>query len=109
MMLFPVIGLLLWIAFLFAVLVLCGVAWVLGSSVTGVLELAGRYRRRSQQAVGPPPRPAPPAPAKSRTSDSSNIWPKWTPSHRLYKNYELALWQEQFDALNGREERPLRQ
>lgn len=126
MALFPIIGLLLWIAFLFAVVVLCGVAWVLGSSVLGVLELAGRHRKRSQQAVGRPRRPAPPAPvvsrprtapaphrpappkpaaappAQSHSHSQSDIWPKWTPSHRLYKDYELALWQEQFDALNSR-------
>lgn len=126
MVLFPIIGLLLWIAFLFAVVVLCGAAWVLGSSVLGVLELAGRHRKRSQQVVGTPPRPAPPVPVRSRPRTApapsrpappkaaaappaqsrnrdSEIWPKWTPSHRLYKNYELALWQEQFDALNSRE------
>lgn len=127
MALFPIIGLLLWIAFLFAVVVLCGVAWVLGSSVLGVLELAGRHRKRSQQAVGRPRRQAPPAPVNSRprtapspirrspstaaaaappaqshSHSQSDIWPKWTPSHRLYKDYELALWQEQFDALNSR-------
>ncbi|GAB5080796.1 hypothetical protein [Arthrobacter sp. AD-310] len=126
MALFPIIGLLLWIAFLFAVVVLCGVAWVLGSSVLGVLELVGRHGKRSRQAVGRPPRQAPPAPVNSRprtapsptrrtpstaatappaqshSNSQSDIWPKWTPSHRLYKDYELALWQEQFDALNSR-------
>ena len=126
MALFPIIGLLLWIAFLFAIVVLCGVAWVLGSSVLGVLELAGRRRKRSRQAVARPRRQAPPAPVNSRprtatsptrrtpsaaaaappaqshSHSQSDIWPKWTPSHRLYKDYELALWQEQFDALNSR-------
>ena len=129
MALFPIIGLLLWIAFLFAIVVLCGVAWVLGSSVLGVLELAGRHGKRSRQAVGRPRRQTPPAPVNSRprtapsptrhtpstaaaaappaqshshSHSQSDIWPKWTPSHRLYKDYELALWQEQFDALNSR-------
>ncbi|WP_181365116.1 hypothetical protein [Arthrobacter sp. HMWF013] len=37
-----------------------------------------------------------------QTLSPSDIWPKWTPAHRRYVDEELALWQEQFDALSSR-------
>jgi hypothetical protein len=124
MLIFPLIGVLLWIAFLSAVFVICGALWLVASSVSGILDLAARHKKRKRPVGRPAPRtvpraaaPAPPRrtpattpppvparrtpPADPRTL--TDIWPKWTPSHRLYKNYELALWQEQFDALVARE------
>jgi len=52
-----------------------------------------------------PKRKIPPARDKSETKarDASDIWPKWTPSHRQYMDREQSVWQEQFDALNSRE------
>ena len=116
MVLFPIIGLLIWVAFLCGVMVLCGVVWAAGKSVWWFLDAPDRLDRRKAKAVSSAPRVAPPAPVRRAPSkapaappvrpdarDSSGIWPKWTPSHRLYKDYELALWQEQFDALNSRQ------
>ncbi|MCO4261443.1 hypothetical protein NG697_00520 [Pseudarthrobacter sp. MDT3-26] len=119
MLVFPAIGLLLWIAFLLVVLVLASILWVLSSLVLWITGLkprasqkkvttAGRDPRRVQRPI---PDPAPtraappvrdralrPAPAPA----SPDIWPKWTPAHRRYVDEELALWQEQFDALNSK-------
>ncbi|WP_461164371.1 hypothetical protein [Arthrobacter sp. R4-81] len=40
-------------------------------------------------------------PAPAPTQATSEIWPKWSSSHRRYMDGELAHWQEQFDALNS--------
>ena len=118
MLVFPAIGLLLWIAFLFAVLVISGILWVFCQLVLGILILIARPRQkkvtsarrdpaRVQRPVPAPapPRAAPPvrdrAPRPAPAPASPDIWPKWTPAHRRYVDEELALWQEQFDALNA--------
>jgi hypothetical protein len=126
MLVFPAIGLLLWIAFLFVVMVLAGVVWALSRLALGIASFiqrpnqwqgAGLLRTPPQvqrrlpyqaqpQALSPTretshlrdrtPRPLP-APAQAE------IWPKWTPAHRRYVDEELALWQQQFDALSSRQ------
>ncbi|TLM86049.1 hypothetical protein [Pseudarthrobacter sp. NamE5] len=118
-MFFSAIGILLWIAFLIAVLVLSGIIWAAGNLILWVLDLkplpnqrSGRQKPPVAPAVGPrrnvPPAPAArsvprvPAPVAPPTQAGPDIWPKWTPSHRLYKARELSLWQEQFDALDSR-------
>ena len=121
MLVFPAIGLLLWIAFLFAVLVVSGILWSLCHLVLGILNVIERPRQKKVASVrrdppkvqprgpdrAPPravPRAAPPvrdrAP-RAQAQAPSGIWPKWTPAHRRYVEEELALWQEQFDALNS--------
>ncbi|WP_171027158.1 hypothetical protein [Pseudarthrobacter sp. NamB4] len=124
MVLFPIIGLLLWIAFLAGVMLICGTIWALGKTVWWSLDLPDKLdnsqavRSRAQtpppplrpqphkapvpERPGPPPK-APPPPVRPDSYDSSDIWPKWTPAHRQYKARELAIWQEQFDALKSRE------
>lgn len=99
MVLFPIIGLLLWIAVLFVVVVVGGVFWAAGKTLWWFLDSPDRTDHGQAKAVSPKPQATPPA--RQDTRDTSGIWPKWTPSHRLYKDYELALWQEQFDALNS--------
>jgi hypothetical protein len=119
MLVFPAIGLLLWIAFLLVVLVLASILWALSSLV---LWITGLKPRPSQEIVASarwdppqaqrrlpdraPPRAAPPvrdrAPWPAQAPAPSDIWPKWTPAYRRYVDQELALWQEQFDALNSR-------
>lgn len=122
-MILPAIGLLLWIAVLFVVFVLCGSLWVLSRIITWLMDLApGISGRRAPltatpspawvsagpvravparaQAHGPAPSHGPaPARATSHSQGSPDLWPKWTPSHRRYKDEELSLWQDQFDAL----------
>ena len=94
-------GFLLWIAFLLAVMVLSGVVWALSTLGLWILELMAPPEQKKVASV----RRAPP-PVQSRVSHpaqapaSSDIWPKWTPAHRRYADEELALWQEQFDALS---------
>lgn len=119
MLVFPAIGLLLWIAFLFAALVLCGIVWALCHLALGILSVIERPRQKKiagvrrdppqlqrRVPVRVPPRAAPPvrdrAPRPAQAPTPSDIWPKWTPAHRRYVDEELALWQEQFDALNSR-------
>jgi hypothetical protein len=120
MLVFPAIGLLLWIAFLLAVLVLSGIVWVLCQLAIGILNVIERPRQKKVASVRrdpprvqrPVPAPAPPRtaspvrdraprPAPAPAPASADIWPKWTPAHRRYADEELALWQEQFDALNA--------
>jgi hypothetical protein len=108
----------LWIAFLFVVMVLAGVVWALSKLGLGILSFIQRPDQEQGAAVRrtPPhvqrllPRQAPPqalAPVRDRTPrpvqapPQAEIWPKWTPAHRRYVDEELALWQEQFDALNS--------
>ncbi|WP_426225068.1 hypothetical protein [Pseudarthrobacter sp. DSP2-3-2b1] len=127
MLVFPAIGLLLWIGFLFAVLVLSGIVWVFCQLVLGILNVISPPKKKTVASVrrvsprvqprGPDraplraaPRAAPPvrnvAPrppqAAPKALSPSDIWPKWTPAHRRYVDEELALWQEQFDALSSR-------
>ncbi|QHK21826.1 hypothetical protein GU243_21565 [Pseudarthrobacter psychrotolerans] len=123
MLVFPAIGLLLWITFLFAVLVLSGIVWAFCQLVLGILSVIEGPRRKKVASVrrNPPhvqsriPDRAPPrstlraappvrnvAPRPEQTPAPSDIWPKWTPAHRRYVDEELALWQEQFDALSSR-------
>lgn len=118
MLVFPAIGLLLWIAFLLAVLVLASILWALSSLAFWILGLKPRpsqkkvtsARRDPPRVQRPVPDPAPTraappvrdrAPRPAPAPASSDIWPKWTPAHRRYVDEELALWQEQFDALNS--------
>ena len=119
MLVFAAIGFLLYIALLLAVLVLAGIAWALSSLGLWVLGLKPRPSQKKVATV----RRAPPqvrrsvpdqalpsatpqvqarAPRVAEAPASSDIWPKWTPAHRRYADQELALWQEQFDALNSR-------
>jgi len=116
-------GFLLYIGFLLAVLVLAGIVWSLshlGLGVTALIERAGQKKAITPKRNPPqvqrtvprtaPPRAAPPVQAKTQPAPSpapqqtpaSDIWPKWTPSRRNYVDNELALWQEQFDALASR-------
>ncbi|MDP9998251.1 hypothetical protein [Pseudarthrobacter sulfonivorans] len=119
MLVFPAIGLLLWIAFLLAVLVLSGIVWTVcqvALGIMGVLERpgqtkgnrAGVRRAPAQRRVpvhapphaAPQVRDRPTGPAQAQAS--LEIWPKWTPAHRRYVDEELAIWQEQFDRLASR-------
>jgi hypothetical protein len=125
MLVFPAIGLLLWIAFLFAVLVISSIVWVFCHLVLWILNVISPPRptkvasvRRVPTRVQPhgpdraPPRAVPraappvskvaPRPLQAQAPAPSDIWPKWTPAHRRYVHEELALWQEQFDALSSR-------
>ena len=119
MLVFPAIGLLLYIAFLIAVLVLASIVWALSSLGLWIVGLKPRPSQRKVASVRQPPPPvrrrvpdpaqpwaAPQvqarAPRAAEVPPSSEIWPKWTPAHRRYVDQELALWQEQFDALNSR-------
>lgn len=121
MLVFPAIGLLLWIAFLFAVLVLSGIVWAvcqLALGIMGVLERPGQTKRKGAAVRGAPapvqrraPVHAPPHAAPqvrdrptgpAQAQASLEIWPKWTPAHRRYVDEELAIWQEQFDRLASR-------
>ncbi|TLM81916.1 hypothetical protein FDW83_14360 [Pseudarthrobacter sp. NamE2] len=109
------IGLFLLVAFLLAILVLCEILWIVGKTVWWLLELvdgtvsarrrASSLSRRNAMPVSARPGPpgTPPAPVGAGPTDPSGIWPKWNASHRRYKDQELALWQEQFDALKSRE------
>lgn len=113
------IGLILWIAFLLAVFVICGIVWGLSHLALGILSLVERpgqkraaaVRRNPPQVQRPIPHRVPPravapvrnvAPRPAPAPAPSDIWPKWTPAHRRYVDEELALWQKQFDALNSR-------
>jgi hypothetical protein len=118
MLVFPAIGLLLWIAFLFAVLVLSGIVWAvcqLALGIMGVLERPGQTKGKGAGVrlapaqrcvpVHAPPHAAPPVRDRTRPAQaqaSAEIWPKWTPAHRRYVDEELAIWQEQFDRLASR-------
>jgi len=112
------IGFLVYIAVLLAVMVLTAILWALSSLA---LWITGLKPRPSQKNVASarrdPPRVQRPVPAQAppraatpvrdpalrpaQAPAPSDIWPKWTPAHRRYVDEELALWQEQFDALNS--------
>jgi uncharacterized iron-regulated membrane protein len=117
MVLFPAIGLLIWIAFLFVALVLCGVIWAGCNAALWLMDVVPRLTRPSA-GLNPPPKPAarlkqnPPQASSPwivpRVADRpaaeahavSDVWPKWTASYKWYVDQEKSLWQEQFDALN---------
>jgi hypothetical protein len=107
-MLFPAIGLVLWIVFLLVAFVLSGTIWVLGNLILWMLGLKPRRTRpnaavsprRTQPPVPVPARNRPRVPAQAGPPQvEPDIWPKWTASRRQYMDGELALWQQQFDAL----------
>jgi hypothetical protein len=117
------IGLLLWVAFLFAATVLFGIIWAVSKSALWLIDLkvlpAGR-----QRPLNPPSKPhvrqgpnvpqVPPARSAARVparpaaeaNPVSDIWPKWTASYRRYVDQEKSLWQEQFDALTSHKTLP---
>lgn len=116
---FSAIGILLWIAVLFAAMVLFGIIWTAGKLILWAMDLkplpAGpgtRPKALARPAVGSgrsvQRAPFPPVVARvqdrprAQAQPESGVWPKWSPSHRLYKARELSLWQEQFDALDSR-------
>lgn len=116
MLVFIAFGYLAWIAFLLALMLLSGIVWALCNLALGMSYLIhgpSRKKRAPAARPAPPqvqrrppalPRATPPAPQTTQQRPvqikaSSEIWPKWTPSHRRYVDEELALWQEQFDAL----------
>ncbi|MDR7161366.1 hypothetical protein [Arthrobacter sp. BE255] len=105
MVLFPAIGLLIWIGFLFAVWVLCIILWLLCQTVVWLLDLHAGHARRTKASgpkrVVPPARKAP-ARKPAYRGVTSDIMPKWTPAHRRYVDRDRADWQEQFDTLNSR-------
>lgn len=99
-MLFPAIGLVLWIAFLIVAFVLFATIWGLSNVILRLLGL--KPRLTGPQAAASPRRNQPPVPVPVQAGPlqvEPDIWPKWTPSRRLYVDREMALWQQQFDAL----------
>lgn len=99
-MLFPAIGFVLWIAFLIVAFVLFATIWGLSNVILRLLGL--KPRLTGPQAAASPRRNQPPVPVPVQARPPQvepDIWPKWTPSRRLYMDRELALWQQQFDAL----------
>lgn len=110
MVVFPAIGLLLWISFLLVVLVLSVTFWVLCKLILWLMGPKPRLTegntsvssKRNIPRVPVPVRNKPPVPVRGESSIGSDIWPKWTASRRQYVDRELSLWQEQFDALDFR-------
>ncbi|MBT2596271.1 hypothetical protein [Arthrobacter sp. ISL-72] len=100
MVLFPAIGLLLWIAALFAGLVLASILWFLCQSMLWLLDLKDLLTRRKNAAASR--RKVPPAHKPAARELTSDMMPKWTAAHRRYVDGQLSHWQEQFDALNSR-------
>ncbi|GAC1502558.1 MAG: hypothetical protein NVS2B15_25150 [Pseudarthrobacter sp.] len=107
-MLFPAIGLVLWIVFLIVAFVLCATIWGLSNVVLWLLGL--KPRLLGPQAAASPRRVPPPVSVPARNGPrvpvragppqvEPEIWPKWTASRKQYVDRELALWQQQFDAL----------
>ncbi|HEY9358393.1 MAG TPA: hypothetical protein VIQ52_18990 [Arthrobacter sp.] len=119
MVVFPAIGLLLWIAFLLVAFVLSGTIWLLCNLIIWLMDLKPRLTGPKPAASSQPNKRRVPAPARNQPRVlvqnirpasapaeprvDSGIWPKWTASHRQYMDGELSLWQKQFDALNSRE------
>lgn len=117
MVLFPAIGLLLWIAFVFALMVLCGIVWVVCNVALWLLGVKPRLTQGNSRPNGPPrpsvgsARAAGPTrsvpltttPSAAKAQAVAEIWPKWNASHRRYVDQQKSLWQEQFDSLNNRE------
>ena len=107
-MLFPAIGLVLWIAFLIVAFVLSATIWGLSNVMLWLLGLKPRLTgphaaaspRRNEPPVRVPVRNGPRIPVQAGPPQvEPEIWPKWTASRRQYMDQELALWQQQFDAL----------
>lgn len=110
----PALGILFFLALSLVALVLLGIVWGMGGLIIGLTHLTALVTRRRSRPKAPrktpvsprvsPKRKIPPARDKSETKarDASDIWPKWTPSHRQYMAREQSLWQEQFDALDSR-------
>ncbi|WP_142057667.1 hypothetical protein [Pseudarthrobacter sp. B4EP4b] len=114
------IGLLLWVVFLFAAMVLFGIIWTVSKIVLWLMDLKplpsgpiNRLNAPSQPPVRQRPN-VPHAPVQrsvaqvpdrpaADTHAGTDIWPKWTASYRRYVDQEKSLWQEQFDSLNFRE------
>ncbi|MEK0154761.1 hypothetical protein [Arthrobacter oryzae] len=127
--LIPLAGILLWIALFVVALLLLGIIWSVLGLLVGLekvwhwlvsLKKAASSKRKAPRGASrrnaargpsgpkPPLKPAgsskrsnPPGPeqAAAETRVASDIWPRWTPSRRRDVDQELALWQEQFDAL----------
>lgn len=104
--LIPLAGILLWIAYFVVVSVLLGIIW----GVLGLLvcfenvwhRIVGRKKAANSKRNTPPaPEPAAAEQPAAGASSTSDIWPKWTPSRRRDVDRELAHWQEQFDDLNS--------
>lgn len=102
MVLFPAIGLLLWIAFLFIAFVLSGVLWVLCRFILGFVGMLDQAARRQRSVPATPRRNVPPPQQPAPSQATFEITPKWTAARRHYVDWELAVWQEQFDALSTR-------
>jgi hypothetical protein len=117
------IGLLLWVAFLFAATVLFGIIWAVSKIALWLIDLkslpAGRQsplNPRSKPTVSqhpnvpaaPSPRNVPQAPDRppAEVNAASDIWPKWTAAYKRYVDQEKSLWQEQFDALTSHKTLP---
>ena len=117
------IGLLLWVAFLFAATVLFGIIWAVSKIALWLIDLkflpAGRQstlyppskppvRQQPNVPQEPPARSVAPVPARphAEVNAASDIWPKWTASYRRYVDQEKSLWQEQFDALTSHKTLP---
>ncbi|WP_236557474.1 hypothetical protein [Arthrobacter sp. 9AX] len=110
----------LWFAFLFVAMVLCGTIWVIVNVALWLLGVASLLNKRggrplaSRRPAGYPQlsapqgpfvrstRPVPDRPA-AEASAAFDMWPKWTASYRRYVAQEKLLWQEQFDSLDTQE------
>lgn len=101
MVFFLAIGLLLWIAFLLAALLLCCIIWVLCKQILWLMKLKPGLTGRKPAVSSK--RNEPRVPARAEPQIASDIWPKWTASRRRYMDGELSFWQKQFDALNSRD------
>ncbi|MDQ0757282.1 hypothetical protein QFZ61_003269 [Arthrobacter sp. B3I4] len=114
LMIFPAIGILLLIAFLFAAFVFCGILWTLfrlALSLAGIPPRLAGGKSPPAAALGAPwsgpqvrrpvPSIRPSAPPPTGVTAESTMWPKWNAAHRSYTDREKSLWQEQFDALNS--------
>lgn len=111
-LLIPAAGILFYLALFLVALVLLGIFWGIYGLIIGLTHVTALATRRKSRPKAPrktpvsPKRKVPPAPDRAPrpapAPASPDIWPKWTPAHRRYVDEELALWQEQFDALNSR-------
>lgn len=117
------IGLLLWVAFLFAATVLFGIIWAVSKTALWLVDLkflpAERQspliprskppvRQNPNVPLAPSPPSVPQAPDRpvAEAHTASDIWPKWTVSYKRYVDQEKSLWQEQFDALTSHKTLP---
>lgn len=100
MLVFLALGWLAYVGFLLGALVLVGIIWVLCNLVLWIMDLRPRLTRRKPATIAKPN--VRPVRERAEAQVTSDIWPKWTAARREYTDRELALWQEQFDALNSR-------